>query len=139
MKKLILLLTLFAVSFSAEKWKFGELTSEGYVGIPVISFSKTSQTVFYFGGARHDFFDEGEEITNEDWVFPEENRDGKYGGKLGDITNLKITLPLARFLSVYYESSNTAMHPTFYHKTDTDYNGKLRIYDLFEESFKNKS
>ena len=103
MKKLILLLTLVAVSFSADKWGVGKPANEGYILYPTISSTVTNGALSYYR--------DGELRDVSDWA--NENRGGD--GKFGKETNIDIILPVTKNFSLLYNSNKVAEHPTIYH------------------------
>jgi len=90
MKKLILLLTLVAVSFSADKWGVGKPSNEGYILYPTISITMTNGELSYYR--------DGELWDVSKWANEERGGDGKFGKE----TNFDIILPVSKNLSLIY-------------------------------------
>ena len=100
MKKLILLLTLVAVSFSADKWGVGKPANEGYILYPTISYTITNGELSYYS--------DNEIVELDIWTDD--------GGKFGRQINIDIILPITKHISFIYNSLKVAKHQTFYHK-----------------------
>jgi len=103
MKKLIILLTLVTVSFSADKWGVGKPANEGYILYPTISYTVTNGELSYYR--------DGELWETSDWANEDRGGDGKFGKE----TNFNMILPVTKNFSLIYNSNKVAKHPTIYH------------------------
>ena len=149
MKKIVLLISLITFILGDTKsesslfsdWKFGEVTPLGYVGIPIIEYSKTSGVVYQWFGEYNfswDGFYEGDPAENT-WA-DESYRVGENGARLADMSKFKITLPLSRIVSVYYQSSKTVKHPNFANEwSGSGADGKLFLDDDYTTTYEYKT
>ena len=106
MKKLIILISLVTISFSADKWGIEKPVNEGYILYPTISYSITG------GHLKSTETD----ITSGSL--------GAWNGyqEFGKETNFNIILPITKHLSLIYNSNTVAGHESIYYYNTTYHN-----------------
>mgnify|MGYP001491727960 CR=1 FL=1 len=106
MKKLIILLTLVTLSFSADKWEMGDPTPDGWIFYPTFDFSVTNGKLSYY--YEGELMDPVDDPSGGGWS---EDAKGKFG------TQIKFSglLPISKNVSLFSNYTKMGKHLTIYH------------------------